>query len=123
MKKRWMNIGMGLFFGVLMSILMLYMMISSMFSLFSSAFWISCAVACALPHCLFVIKKYDFSPVCVCICMIVISFSITLLYGVTMNHASNYSNVLHALLVDSSILHALSFLSLLARCIVHRKMK
>ena len=117
MKKRWMNIGMGLFFGVLMSILMLYMMISSMFSLFSSAFWITCAVACALPHCLFVIKKYDFSP------MIVISFSITLLYGVTMNHASNYSNVMHALLVDSSILHALSFLSLLARCIVHRKMK
>ena len=112
MKKRWMNIGMGLFFGVLMSILMLYMMISSMFSLFSSAFWISCAVACALPHCLFVIKKYDFSPICVCICMIVISFSITLLYGVTMKHA---------LLVDSSILHALSFLSLLARCIVHRK--
>lgn len=123
MKKRWMNIGMGLFFGVLMSILMLYMMISSMFSLFSSAFWISCAVACALPHCLFVIKKYGFSPVWVCICMIAISFGITLLYGVTMNHASNYSNVMRALLVDSSILHALSLISLLARCIVHRKMK
>lgn len=121
MKNRWMNIGMGLFFGVLMSILMLYMMISSMFSLFSSAFWISCAVACALPHCLFVIKKYDFSPVWVCICMIAISFGITLLYGVTMNHVSDYSNVMRALLVDSSILHALSLISLLARCIVRQK--
>lgn len=121
MKDRWITIIVGLMSGILMALLVLYMMQMSVYALFSVSFWISFVVVCAIPHCFYVVKYENFNPAVCANIMILLSYGITLLYGIVISNASQYETIFINIFVISTIFHISSLLSNLIRVIINRQ--
>ncbi len=124
MKNKLITIVVGCISGILLSLLVLYMMQISVYALFSVSFWMSLIILCALPHCFYGIQHKSFdSSLCATI-MIVLSYGITLLYGLVVSSASQYEAIFMNIFVISTIWHGSSLLSNLIRVIMnHQKLK
>ncbi len=124
MKNKWMTLIVGSISGILLSLLVLYLMQISVYALFSVSFWISLIIVCALPHCFYGIHHENLSPAFCANVMIILSYGITLLYGIVISSASQYTNILMNIFVISTIFHISSLLSNLIRVIMsHQKQK
>lgn len=121
MKEKWITIIVGLMSGILLSLLVLYMMQVSVYALFSVSFWISLVIVCAIPHCFYVIKNEKFYPALCSNIMILLSYGITLLYGIVISNASQYKNIFMNIFLISTIFHISSLLSNLIRVIINRQ--
>lgn len=121
MKDKWITIIVGLMSGILMALLVLYMMQMSVYALFSVSFWISFVIVCAIPHCFYVVKYENFNPAVCANIMILVSYGITLLYGIVISNASQYETIFMNIFVISTIFHISSLLSNLIRVIINRQ--
>lgn len=119
MKDKWITIIVGLMSGIVLSLLVLYMMQVSVYALFSVSFWISLVIVCAIPHCFYVIKHEKFYPALCANIMILLSYGITLLYGIVLSNASQYETIFMNIFVISTIFHISSLLSNLIRGIMN----